>query len=104
MLPIPAATTTLANTLQTSQPVLNSFMPYGYMEIGIFLGALVVVFIIGVFAGIPQHIRAWLAHSNVRRFDSSASHRDSGATSAAIAEHNRFKKILKGGQRISRYD
>ena len=49
MLPIPAATTTLSNTLQTSQPVFNSFIPYGYMEIGVMVAGFVVLFIIAIF-------------------------------------------------------
>ena len=49
MLPLPAATTTITNIQPTSQPVMEAFMPYAYMEIGLFIGALVVVFIIYVF-------------------------------------------------------
>lgn len=51
MLPLPAATTTLSNLKDTSQPVFNAFIPYGYMEIGITVGALLVVFLIAVFWG-----------------------------------------------------
>jgi hypothetical protein len=108
MLPLPAATTTLANTLETSQPVLNAFLPYGYMEIGIIIGALLIIFIIAIFRdaifGMLEHIRASWAHRKVRKFDSSPQHRDSGATSKAIAEHNRFKRIMAGRNRISRFD
>lgn len=104
MLPIPAATTTLANMQGTSIPVFGAFIPYGYMEIGLILGALAIVFIIGIIADIPAHLRAWFAHNSVRKFDSPVMHRDTTASSAAIREHNRFKSILRGGSRISRYD
>lgn len=104
MFPIPSATTTLANTLEVSQPVFDSFIPYGYMEIGVLVGALVIVFIILVFSGAMEKLRVYFAHKNSRKFDFSAQHNDSSATSSAIAEHNRFKKILRGGQKISRYD
>jgi len=50
MLPIPAASTTLDNMLVTSQPVFNAFMPYGYMEIGIIIAVVIVIFIIGIFS------------------------------------------------------
>lgn len=49
MLPIPQASTTLTNTLETSQPVFDAFKPYAYMEIGLIIGALAIVFIIAIF-------------------------------------------------------
>lgn len=106
MLPIPAATTTLANTAETSQPVFDAFKPYAFMEIGLIVGALAIIFIIGVMAGIPEKIRAWFAHSQVRKFDSPLSHRDSEATSSAIREHRRYMGISssRNRNRISRYD
>lgn len=100
---IPAATTTLASTKPTADAIFGAFIPFGYMEVGVMVGAVIIVLIIGIISGIPERLRAMLAHSGVRKFDSPASHRDSAATSAAIREHNRFKKIMSG-RGISRYD
>lgn len=69
MLPIPAATTTLTNTLVTSQPVFNEFIPYGYMEAGIIIGALVIGFIISIFAGIPQKLSAHFNRGKIKNYD-----------------------------------
>lgn len=49
MLPVEAATTTLANIAPTSNAVLPAFLPYGYMEIGIGIAVIMILFIIYVF-------------------------------------------------------
>jgi len=102
MFPLPAATTTLANTLQTSQPVLNTFLPYGYAEIGIIIASLAIVFIISVFAGIPEKLRVMFAHRGVRKYDLPEQHTDSSATSAALQQHKNYLKV-RSGRGVSRY-
>lgn len=67
MLPLPAATTTLENTLTTSQPVFDAFKPYAYMEIGLLIGALVIVFIIAIFW---SSIRRLFGHTTYDYHDS----------------------------------
>ena len=110
MLPLPAATTTIANMSVTSQPVLNAFLPYGYLQVGVFLGALLIIFLIYVFwdalSALMFHIRALIAHKSVRKFDSPSQHRDAPATSAAIAEHRRYLSLTsnRNKNRVSRYD
>jgi len=56
MLPIPQATTTLAGMAEQSQPVFNAFIPYAYLEIGIIIGVLVILFIIGIFTNTFSHL------------------------------------------------
>lgn len=104
MLPLPAATTTISGMAVTSQPVFDMFNQPMYLEVGVLIASVLIILIIMVLTDIPQHLRAMVAHRGVRKFDDAGAHRDSEATSAAIKEHNRFKRILAGGSRISRYD
>lgn len=56
MFPLPAATTTLANIQPTSQTVFDAFKPYLFSEIGIFIGALVIIFVIGMLWALLKYL------------------------------------------------
>ena len=49
MFPLPAATTTLANTKPTAEAIFGAFSPYAWAEIGVVSAALLVSFIIWFF-------------------------------------------------------
>jgi len=106
MLPIPAATTTLANMAITSQPVFDAFTPYMYLDIGLIFGSTAIIFMIYVFWDSITAFLSRLRSSSKKYGDFSSKHRDASATSAAITEHRRFQGLMKSStkNRISRYD
>lgn len=92
MLPIPAATTTLANMQTTSQPMLTAFLPYGYMEIGLILGALAVVFIFVFFKDSISNLLNYF-------------HRPKTIYNEWSQPYvSQYKKTMAGGNKISRFD
>lgn len=57
LVPLPAATTTLTNAAITSQPVFEAFQNPMYMEIGLIIAALAVLFIIGLITHVFDVLR-----------------------------------------------
>lgn len=51
MLPIPTAETVLSSSTPTANTIFSHFSQYGYMEIGVLIAVLTIIFVIGVFAG-----------------------------------------------------
>ncbi len=66
MLPLPAATTTLTNTLVTSQPVFDAFKPYGFFELGVIIAAVVILFLVATFR---DGLTKLLFHHSDSKFD-----------------------------------
>lgn len=105
-LPIPTAEQVLSSTSPNATHVLGQFLPYGYMEIGLTIGALLVVFLIYVFWDGIKNLYANLRTAKFKYGDYSAKHRDSEATSQAISMHKKYLKLVSPSTRnkISRYD
>lgn len=131
MLPLPSVDQVFSSTTQTSNIIVGKFMPYGYMEMGLMIGALAIVFLIYLFRNALGHllgITKTLKYDSTTSYggilqtkhsmfegltsslgnifkkpvDSSIQHRDVKRSAQAIAEHKRFQKILNG-KGISRY-
>lgn len=81
---LPAATTTLVATQPTSQAIFDAFIPFGYMEIGVLAGALIIVFIVYTFWDTILHL---LGHSR-EKFEN---------TNLAVPK---YKPIYKSGKAV----
>ena len=56
MFPLPAATTTLANSKPTADAVFGAFSPYAFMEIGVLVAVAVILFIVYTFRNVIMNI------------------------------------------------
>lgn len=102
MIPLPDIANTIASATPAAQSTYNAFKSPMYFELGITIGALLLVFLVVKFwNGIMALVRG------VHKYDfgdSSAVHRDTEATSKAIAQHKHYLKLISGKDKISRYD